>query len=102
MKIISKLYSVILSVISKLFWFFEIFLFLRLLLKFLGANPKALVVGLIYKYSDILVSPFGYIFSNFYWKNHFVEIVTISAIVGYAIAMFLIFQILRLFSQDEL
>ena len=100
MKIISKLYSGILSLISKLFWLFEVFLFLRLLLKFLGASQKAFVVGLIYKYSDILVSPFSSIFSNFYWQDRLVEIVTISAIVGYAIAMFLIFQILRLFSQD--
>jgi len=100
MRILSSIYSLILSIISKLFWLLQLFLFLRLLLKFLGANPQALVVNLIYKYSDILISPFSFIFRDIYWKGHLIEISVISAMIGYAIAMFLIFRILRLFSRD--
>jgi len=100
MRILSSIYSLILSIISKLFWLLQLFLFLRLLLKFLGANPQALVASLIYKYSDILISPFSFIFRDIYWKGHLIEISVISAMIGYAITMFLIFRILRLFSRD--
>lgn len=101
MRILSSIYSSILSIISKLFWLFELFLFLRLVLKFLGANPQALVVGLIYKYSDIAISPFSFIFRDIYWKGHLIEISTVSAIVGYAIAMFIVFKIPRLLERSE-
>ncbi len=101
MRILSSIYSLILSIISKLFWLLQLFLFLRLLLKFLGANPQALVVSLIYKYSDILISPFSFIFRDIYWKGHLIEISVISAMIGYAIAMFLIFRILRLSERSE-
>ncbi len=100
MKILSEIYSTILSLISKLFWLLELFLFLRLLLKFLNANPNALVVNLIYKYSDILVTPFKFIFSNFYWRGYFIEISTISAMIGCGLAAFVVFKILHLFSRD--
>jgi len=104
MRILSNIYSficsLILSIISKLFWLFELFLFLRLLLKFLGANPKTLVVNLIYKYSDIVISPFSFIFRNIYWGGHLIETSVISAVIGYAIAMFVIFQIIEAFSGN--
>jgi len=100
MRILSNIYSLILSIISKLFWLFELFLFLRLLLKFLGANPETLVVNLIYKYSDILISPFSFIFRNIYWGGHLIETSVISAVIGYAIAMFIVFQIIKAFSRD--
>jgi len=94
------IYQDFLTMLSTLFGLFELFLFIRLLLKFLNANAHSPVVALIYKYSDILVSPFAFIFHNFYWFGHFVEITTISAIIGYAIAMFIFIQILNLFSRE--
>lgn len=100
MKFLSDLYSTFLSLLSKLFWLLELFLFLRLVLKFLGANPGALIVNLIYKYSDILVFPFRSIFSNFYWRGYFVEISTISAIIGYGLVALILLWFLRLFSND--
>lgn len=86
-------------IIKRLLSLFEIFLFLRLSLKFLDANPQALVVNLIYRYSNILVSPFNFIFPNFYWRGYFIETATISAMIGYALVVFIIFRLLRLFSN---
>jgi hypothetical protein len=100
MRILYRIHSLILSIISKLFWLFELFLFLRLLLKFLGANPKTLIVNLIYKYSDIVISPFSLIFRNIYWGDHLIETSVISAVIGYAIAMFVVFQIIEAFSKN--
>jgi hypothetical protein len=100
MKIISAIYSAIISVISKLFFLLEFFLFLRLLLKFLNANPRAFVANLIYKYSDIIITPFDSIFSDVYWHGHTIDLVTISTMVGYAIAIFIIFQLVKVFSGE--
>lgn len=101
MRILSKTYEMIFYAIKRLFFLLEFFLFLRLLLKYSGANPKTLVVELIYQYSDILVSPFEFIFPNIYWpEGRLIEIATISAMIGYAILVFIIFQLLRLFSRD--
>jgi len=86
-------------IVKRLLFLLEIFLFLRLLLKFLAASPQALIVNLIYKYSDILVSPFQFIFPNIYWHGHLIETVTLSAMIGYALAVFIIFRLLRLFSS---
>jgi len=86
-------------IIKRLLSLLEIFLFLRLILKFLAANPQALVVNLIYQYSDIIVSPFKFIFPNFYWRGYFIETTTISAMIGYGLVVFIIFRLLRLFSR---
>jgi len=75
-------------------------LFLRLLLKFLGANPQTLIVNLVYKHSDVVISPFSFIFPNIYWRGHLIEMSGVCAIVGYAIAAFIVFKILRIFARD--
>jgi len=105
MRILRKTYSmisyIIERVIKKLLLFVEFFLFLRLLLKFLSASPQALVVGLIYEWSDILVSPFVFIFPDIYWpEGYFIDSSTVSAMFGYWIAVYIIFQLLQLFSRD--
>lgn len=100
-KTIERIYSIIIDIINKIFSLIEILLFLRLGLKFLGANPQTLIVSFIYKYSDILVLPFNSIFSNIYWpKGMVIETTTISAMIGYSIIFFIIFQILNLFSKN--
>ena len=101
MRILTKIYSLIFYITKRLLYLVEIFLFLRLLLKFLSANPQTLVVNLVYEYSDILVSPFNFIFPNIYWPaGYLIETATISAMIGYALAVFVIFRLLRLFSED--
>ena len=87
-------------VIKRLLVLVEFFLFLRLLLKFLNASPKAPIVNLIYKYSDILVSPFDFIFPDIYWENRLIEVATISAMIGCAITVLIVFYLLRLFSRE--
>jgi len=101
MTILSKAYSVFLSLVSKIFIFLQAFLFARLLLKFLGANPETLVVNVLYKYSDVLISPFNFIFDDVYFSGLLVEMSTISAIVGYAIAMLIVLKVLQLFRKEE-
>ena len=101
MRILSTIYETILYAIKRLFFLLEFFLFLRLVLKFSGANPKALVVEIIYQYSDILVSPFDFIFPDIYLREvYLIEIATVSAMIGYVILAFILFRLLRLFSQD--
>jgi hypothetical protein len=81
----------------------EFFLLLRLILKFLGANPQAVIVDLFYKASGFFVSPFESIFQNIYWPaDYLIETATVSAMIGYALALFIVFQILRLSSRDYL
>jgi hypothetical protein len=100
MKILSVFYSAIIFIIKRLFILTELFMFLRLVLKFLGANPETLVVGLIYKYSSVFVYPFLFIFPNSDWKGYMIEIATVSAIVGYGIMFFIIIQLSKIFSKN--
>jgi hypothetical protein len=99
MNIIFKSYSLLLSAISKVFWIFELFLFLRFLLKFLNANPLTPVVGAIYKYSDFFVNPFNAIFKQIVFRNLIIDTVTISAMAGYALLVFILMGLLRLFER---
>ena len=96
MKILGKIYSVFSSFLIKFFLFLQFFLFLRLLLKFLGANPETPVVSVIYKYSDIFISPFNLIFDDIYLGDFLIEISALSAMIGYAVVMFVIVKLLAL------
>src|SRR3989344_2137261 len=71
----------------------EFSLFLRLLLKFVGASSRAPVVDLIYRYTDILVFPFVPIFSDIRLLDRIIETSAISAIIGYGILIFIIFKL---------
>ncbi len=87
-------------VILRLLFLLEIILFSRFLLKFLSANPKAIIVGLIYKTTDVIIFPFKFIFPNIHWNGYLIETATLSAMIGYALAVFIIFKLLRIFSED--
>jgi len=101
MKILSKISSLLFNLLQKIFLFGEVFLFLRLILKFLSANPETPVVSFVFRYSDILISPFEYIFPNIQWpKGYFIETATICTMIGYAFFVFIIFQILKLFFEE--
>jgi hypothetical protein len=89
--------------VKRLLILLEFFLLLRLILKFLGANPQAVIVDLFYGASDFFVSPFQSIFQDIYWPTgYLIETATVSAMIGYALALFIVFRILRLFSRDYL
>jgi hypothetical protein len=96
-KLLNRLYLIISNVILDLLFFVEIFLFLRLILKYFNANPKALVVSIIYKYSRNLIYPFQFIFPNVSFLGKPVETQTLCAILGYAIFVYLVLKILAFF-----
>ncbi len=94
--VLKKTIVLIFLILKRLLALFEFFLFLRLFLKFLNANPLALVVDLLYAYTDILVFPFEFIFPDIYWpKDQLIEVSTISAMAGYAILVFVILQLFK-------
>lgn len=110
-KISNKIYLAITYVVKRTYFLFryvikrililvEILLSLRLILKFLGASQDSIIVDLVYKGSDFIVSPFKFIFEDIYWLDFFVETSTVSAMVGYALAVIIIFQLLKFFSED--
>ena len=99
-RLIKKTFNLFERAIKRILWIVELFLFLRLLLKFLGASSEAFVVNLIYKYSDILISPFRLIFQDIYWNGKVIELATISTMIGYVIFVFVIFKLSHLFSGD--
>jgi hypothetical protein len=48
------------------------------------------------------VSPFKSIFPNIYWpEGKMIETTTIAAIIGYAIAVFVLFQLLKLLARER-
>jgi len=101
MVILTKIYDTVETIVIRLLGLLELFLFLRFILKFFNASSKALVVDFIYKWSSILVSPFDFIFPDIHLpKGYFIETSTLSAMVGYAILVYVIFRLLRLFSRD--
>ena len=101
MKILMKFHSFLSSIIQKLLGLLEVFLFMRLLLKFLGANDQTPIVNFIYKYSNIFVRPFDFIFHDIYWpEGHIIEVSSITAMIGYALVVFILFELLQTFSED--
>jgi len=101
MKILANIYTIISSIIKNLLGLLEVFLFLRLLLMFLGANSQTLIVSQIYKYSGFFVRPFDFIFKDVYWpEGHIIEVSSITAMLGYALAVFILLQLLQTFSED--
>lgn len=91
-----KIYYFISLILKRVLVLAEIFLFLRLVLKFLGANPQAFVIKYFYEFTGVIVWPFSGIFPNIWLLERLIEIVTLSAIVGYAIAVFIVLKTLKL------
>ena len=87
--------------LSRLLLLAELILFLRLVLKFLGANSYAFVVKELYKLTDVMIWPVNSIFPNFYWGERLVDAVAISAMVGYLIAFLIVAGVLRLIFYNE-
>lgn len=79
----------------------EAFLFLRILLKFLAANPQAIIVSLLYQLTDWMVWPFQSIFPNQTVAGYFIDVVTFSAMVGYALGVFLLVEIVRALTHAD-
>ena len=82
--------------------FFEMLLGLRLLLRLLGANPAAPIVDLLYTLTNIVVAPFRGIFSDIYLRGGGIfDLVTIAAMIGYPIIVYLIFELVNIIAKDK-
>lgn len=101
MSFVYKVHRGLVNFLKRLLVLAELILFLRLVLKFLGANPYAFVVKELYKFTDAMVWPVNPIFPNFYWGERLVDVVAISAMVGYLLAFLIIKGVLKLFFHNE-
>lgn len=75
----------------------EAFLGLRVVLKYLGANPSTPIVKILYDFTDFLSYPFRKIFSDWVVRGGVVDWTAISAMVGYLILIILIVKLIRIF-----
>lgn len=99
MKFAEKVYDRIFFVLKRILALGEFFLLLRLILKFSFANPASFVVWHLYTATEYLVWPFQGIFPDYILLDRIVEIGTVAAIIGYAIAFFILAKLLRLFAR---
>ena len=80
----------------------EILLAMRVILRLLSANPLTPVVDLIYTVSNFVMRPFQGIFQNpVLQSGSIIDIVAITAMIGYPIIIFLIGELLRLVVKDR-
>lgn len=80
---------------------FEVFLAVRIVLKFLAANPIAVIVDLVYKVSDIVIYPWSGIFKNAYLTGGgMVDVVAISAMIGYPVLVYIILEVIYLAAKE--
>ncbi len=78
----------------------ELFFLVRFFLKALGANQTTFVVAKLYGFTDALVWPFAGIFPNTNWLGYPIDVVAISAMVGYGLLVLLVLQILRVLARE--
>ncbi len=89
-------YYYISAIIKYLTGLLEIVLGARVVLKFLGASSKALIVELLYKTTDFITAPFKFIFQSVYLDKGVIDFTTLSAMAGYLILVLVILKLLRL------
>ncbi len=74
---------------------------MRIVLKFLAANPIAVIVDLVYKVSDIVIYPWSGIFKNAYLTGGgMVDVVAISAMIGYPVLVYIILEVIYLAAKE--
>ncbi len=100
MRFIRRVYFIIETLVKRLLSLLELFLFLRLVLRYLNANPMAFVVNLIYRFTDIFISPFEFIFPDIYRGTRVIDTTTLSAMVGYVIFTYVFLKLINIFSRD--
>lgn len=92
----------VIDFIKYLLGFFELFLGLRLVLRLLGANPTTPIVELLYLITSVINAPFKGIFSNIELRSGGVfDLVTITAMVGYPIIVYLLIEFLNLVVKEK-
>ncbi|MCL5004593.1 MAG: YggT family protein [Patescibacteria group bacterium] len=89
-------YYYISSIIKYLTGLLEIVLGARVVLKFLGASSKAVIVDLLYEITDFIIAPFKFIFPNVVLSKGVVDFTALSAMLGYLILILVMLKFLRL------
>lgn len=86
----------ILLLVDFIFGLIEIILALRILLKFLGANPSTPFVSWVYNISETLINPFQGIFPSPVIEGRFIlDLSAIIALFVYALIAYLISELIR-------
>ncbi|MEK7162760.1 MAG: hypothetical protein AAB696_00535 [Patescibacteria group bacterium] len=95
------IYEFVRSFIKYLTALLALLLGIRLVFKFLVASPKAIIVDLIYQITGFIIFPFKFIFANIYLqRGGVIDIIAISAMIGYFILIFVIIKFLDLIFRD--
>ncbi len=95
-----KVYTFLEYVLKRALALSGMLIFIRIVLKFFAANPASYIVEKLYANTDLLLWPFQGIFSNMEWEGHAIDIVGACAILGYAILVFLILQLLKMLTRQ--
>lgn len=86
------MYHFLSSLIKYFVSLIEVLLGARLVLRFLGASERAIVVDWLYQTTDTIILPFRFIFPNVYSKWGIFDIVVVSAMLGYFILALVILK----------
>lgn len=80
----------------------EILLVIRVLLRLFGASSRAMIVEFIYVVTGIIITPFAGIFNDIHLKvGGTIDLVAISAMIGYPVIAFLVRELLEAFVKDD-
>jgi hypothetical protein len=78
----------------------ELLLAFRLVSFLLGANAAAPVIGSLYRATDVLLTPFAGIFGSVdLGSGSVLDLVALTAMVGYLVGIFLVSEFLGLFTR---
>lgn len=83
-------------ILNNIFGLVGLSLLVRITLRALSANPYAPAVALIYRWTDWLLAPVGYIFPNFAVGGGTIDVAALAGIALYALFFFIIIKFLRL------
>ena len=95
-----KIHSIVKHLLERFLILVEFFLTIRLVLRFFNANADTFIVNLIYGFTNILIWPFNFIFPNVSWQSHYIDVIAITAMVGYIIGFFLILSLLKILWRE--
>lgn len=82
--------------------FVELLLAFRVVLMFLEANPVAPIVDALYHVTDVIIVPFSGIFRDITFSNgSVIDLSALSTMVGYAIILYLILELIHLVVKGD-
>lgn len=97
---LAKVHYWLVYILRKVLAIIELVLFLRVVLKFFSASSQSFVVALIYEFTDVIVWPFQSIFPDVQISGMTLDLVVISAMLGYLTVYFVCTRILGLLVRE--